>query len=181
MIVVGEDVSLARTETGRRGLAGTVMVHKICGAMAERGDSLEEIVRIGQACADAMGTVGASLTTCNIPGQPPDDRIAPGELELGLGIHGEPGRERRPAGTSREIAALLCDEVARPGRNESFEASADEDVVLMVNNLGRDSIELGAPHEALLTTASPTSASGSEGSSWDPSRPRWTWWESPCP
>ena len=145
MIVVGEDVSLARKKTGRRGLAGTVMVHKICGAMAERGDSLEEIVRIGQACADAMGTVGASLTTCNIPGQPPDDRIAPGELELGLGIHGEPGRERRPAGTSREIAALLCDEVARPGRNEYFEASADEDVVLMVNNLGATTpIELGA-------------------------------------
>ena len=145
MIVVGEDVSLARKKTGRRGLAGTVMVHKICGAMAERGDSLEEIVRIGQACADAMGTVGASLTTCNIPGQPPDDRIAPGELELGLGIHGEPGRERTPAGTSREIAALLCDEVARPGRNEYFEASADEDVVLMANNLGATTpIELGA-------------------------------------
>ncbi|QDZ21175.1 dihydroxyacetone kinase [Chloropicon primus] len=136
MVVVGEDVALPRKKTGRRGLAGTVAVHKACGALAERGASLEEVKAAGEAVAASMGTMGVSLTTCTIPGQPASGRLGPTEMEVGLGIHGEPGREKRPVASGRDVARAMCDAVAKPGSNEYFEAPVGEEVVLLVNNLG---------------------------------------------
>lgn len=141
---VGEDVALSELKTGRRGLAGTVLVHKICGAAARAGRSLPELKALADRVASRMGTIGVSLTACNIPGQPPSSRIGPGEMEVGLGIHGEPGREKiavpdRPA---ERVAALMCDAVARG--NEYVSCAPGDRVVLLVNNLGAATpIEMG--------------------------------------
>jgi dihydroxyacetone kinase len=95
MVIVGEDVALCdKGIAGRRGLAGTVLVHKVAGAAAESGASLEEVRAEAQATADAMGTMGVALSVCTLPGAELNTRLAGADaMELGLGIHGEPGAE----------------------------------------------------------------------------------------
>ena len=92
MVIVGEDVAVcAAGLTGRRGLAGTVLVHKLAGAAARSGKSLSEVVAVAQQTADSIGTMGVALSPCALPGQTRPDRIQNGMMEYGLGIHGEPG------------------------------------------------------------------------------------------
>lgn len=93
MVVVDDDVALPELAQAR-GVAGTLFVHKIAGAMAEAGEALEDIAKTAQEIVDGVISLGMSLDTCTVPGAPPEDRIPAGKAELGLGIHGEAGVEQ---------------------------------------------------------------------------------------
>eukprot|EP00250_Pteridium_aquilinum_P006017 c16012_g1_i1 orf=556-2322(-) len=93
MVIVGDDCALPppRGIAGRRGLAGTLFVHKVAGSAADAGLSLAEVTAEAEKVADLVGTMGVALSVCTIPGQVTSDRLDSGKMELGLGIHGEPG------------------------------------------------------------------------------------------
>src|SRR4051812_22168870 len=99
VVVVADDVALIdTTETaGRRGLAGTVLVHKVAGAAAEAGADLAEVAAEARAAAEAVATMGVALAPCTLPASGlPGFHLGENEVELGLGIHGEPGVRRAP-------------------------------------------------------------------------------------
>jgi dihydroxyacetone kinase len=147
MVVVADDVSLAATadNAGRRGLAGTILVHKVAGAAAEAGASLAEVAAEAKAAAEAVGTMGVALTPCTVPAAGhPSFTLGDDEIELGLGIHGEPGVRRgalEPADALVDhlLGAILAD--APPPAHHG------ERVALLVNNLG------GTPTMELLVVA----------------------------
>ncbi|KAG2535674.1 hypothetical protein PVAP13_9NG128600 [Panicum virgatum] len=93
MVIVGDDCALPppRGIAGRRGLAGTVLVHKIAGAAADAGLSLADVAAEAKHASEVVGTMGVALSVCTLPGQVTSDRLGPKQMELGLGIHGEPG------------------------------------------------------------------------------------------
>ncbi|MEM6759077.1 MAG: dihydroxyacetone kinase subunit DhaK [Pseudomonadota bacterium] len=93
MVVVDDDIALPDLPQPR-GVAGTLFVHKVAGARAENGASLQEVAAAARQVISTVTTIGTSLDTCTVPGSPKEDRIPPGKAELGLGIHGEPGVEQ---------------------------------------------------------------------------------------
>ena len=117
---------------GRRGVAGTVVVEKIAGAAAERMAGLAECADLARSVAEATRTMGVALGGCRVPtADRPNLELAPGEMEIGIGIHGEPGRRRAPVAPADDIAeelvyALLSDLAPPPG----------EPLLLFVNGLG---------------------------------------------
>ncbi|KAK7250727.1 hypothetical protein RIF29_33349 [Crotalaria pallida] len=136
-VIVGDDCALPppRGFAGRRGLAGTVLVHKVAGAAAAAGLSLADVAAEAKSASEKVGTMGVALTVCTLPGQATSDRLGPGKMELGLGIHGEPGAavaDLQPVDVvvSHVLKEILSTEtnyvpITRGGR-----------VVLMVNGLG---------------------------------------------
>jgi dihydroxyacetone kinase len=131
MVVVADDVALTGEggHAGRRGLAGTILVHKVAGALAEAGASLVEVAAAARDAADAVKTMGVALSPCTVPAAGrPGFSLGEAEVELGLGIHGEPGVRRVPI----EPADALVDRLMGP---ILAEISGDQ-VVLLVNNLG---------------------------------------------
>lgn len=153
MLVVGDDVSVPRTQAGkvgRRGIAGTVLVHKITGAMAASGISLDEIVRVGRLVVDNLVSIGASLDRVHVPGRTvtEDTGLQSDELELGMGIHNETGTEKR-RGASKELPNLVRDMLKQlldpKDEGRAFLTSTSANMVLLLNNLGGLSVlELGA-------------------------------------
>ena len=142
MIVVADDAALAAdgNNAGRRGLAGTVLVHKIAGAAAEAGLPLAAVKQEAMKAAESIATMGVALSACTVPAAgKPGIELGADEIEWGLGIHGEPGVERgeiRPA--DEVIDTLLARLVADRGIN------AGDRVALLVNNLGgTPTMELG--------------------------------------
>jgi dihydroxyacetone kinase len=134
LVVVADDVALSAggPHAGRRGLAGTVLVHKVAGAAAAAGRPLGEVAAAARATAAALGTMGVALGACTVPaaGQP-GFTLADDEVEWGLGIHGEPGVRRtsmRPADAIAEqlLEPIIADLALTPGSR----------VALLVNNLG---------------------------------------------
>jgi dihydroxyacetone kinase len=133
-VLVADDVALAASagHAGRRGLAGTILVHKIAGAAAEAGATLAEVAGEARAAAAAVRTMGVALSPCTVPAAgKPGFTLAETEIELGLGIHGEPGVRRGPlepvdALVDRLLGAILADLALAPGGR----------VALLVNNLG---------------------------------------------
>lgn len=133
-VIVADDAALsARGEhAGRRGLAGTIWVHKVAGAAAAAGKTLAEVQAAALHAAQTVSTMGVALSPCTTPAAgKPSFTLGDNEIELGLGIHGEPGVERRqlaPARTLVEkmLTVLLQDQAIEPG----------ERVALLVNNLG---------------------------------------------
>ena len=93
MVVVDDDVALPDLPQAR-GVAGTLFVHKIAGALAEEGAPLDEVAEAARGVIRRIASIGKSLSTCTVPGSPREDRIPEGKAELGLGIHGEPGVEQ---------------------------------------------------------------------------------------
>ncbi|CAL4944060.1 unnamed protein product [Urochloa decumbens] len=93
MVIVGDDCALPPTQgiAGRRGLAGTILVNKVAGAAADACLPLEEVAEQARHAAKLVGTVGVALSVCTLPGQEISERLGPEQIELGLGIHGEPG------------------------------------------------------------------------------------------
>lgn len=93
LLIVGDDVAVTRSQgaiTGRRGLAGTVLVHKIAGAAAARGDDLEKVHHIASYVAGRIGTIGSGLGHCSLPGvhaQSSDSSLGHDEIEIGMGEH----------------------------------------------------------------------------------------------
>jgi triose/dihydroxyacetone kinase / FAD-AMP lyase (cyclizing) len=131
MVVVADDVALAGGggHAGRRGLAGTILVHKVAGAVAEAGASLAEVAAEARDAASAVRTMGVALTPCTVPAAGrPGFSLGEAEVELGLGIHGEPGVRRVPV----EPADALVDRLMGP---ILAEITGDQ-VALLVNNLG---------------------------------------------
>lgn len=127
MVIVDDDVALPDLPQPR-GVAGTLFVHKICGAMAEAGEDLETIAAAAQGVIKGAISIGMSLDTCTVPGSPKEDRIAPGHAELGLGIHGEAGVEQVAFGGARAAMAMVVDRLsAHLGKG---------DHVALLNNLG---------------------------------------------
>lgn len=131
IVIVADDVALAGQggHVGRRGLAGTILVHKIAGAVAESGTSLTEVAAVARAVASAVRTMGVALTPCTVPAAgKPSFTLADTEVELGLGIHGEPGVKRIPI----EPADALVDRLMAPILSEL----TSNRVALLINNLG---------------------------------------------
>ena len=134
MIIVDDDVALDGTPsvTGARGLAGTVFIHKLVGAAAAEGKTLAEVAAIGRAAVKSLATMGVSFSAGTSPtvGKP-SFQLAEDEMELGLGIHGEPGVTRTRLQPADELTETLLTAILGHG---SF--SQVDRVALMINNLG---------------------------------------------
>jgi phosphoenolpyruvate---glycerone phosphotransferase subunit DhaK len=117
---------------GCRGVAGSIVVMKVTGAAAERGDDLDAVAAVAKKANDAMGTMGLALTPCTVPtvGKPSFD-LGPDEIELGIGVHGEPGVRRVPMMPADEITDVLLDAVVK-----DLDLSSGENVLLFINGLG---------------------------------------------
>ena len=133
-VLVNDDVAVENSTytTGRRGVAGTLIVERIAGAAAERGDSLAALKALGDAVNKATASMGVALSSCTVPAAgTPTFQIGDDEMEVGVGIHGEPGRKRVTLATADEIAAellgaILKDLALKPGQQ----------VILLVNGFG---------------------------------------------
>ncbi|RYO82650.1 hypothetical protein DL766_001086 [Monosporascus sp. MC13-8B] len=152
MVVVGDDVGVGRArggKVGRRGIAGTVLVHKIAGALAAQGASLEETHKVARLTAENLVSVGASLEHVHVPGRaPPDPRsaesLAPGEVEIGMGIHNEAGSGRARVELPELVRTMLAQLLDQNDKDRAFLRVNSNEVVLLVNNLGGVSVlELG--------------------------------------
>jgi dihydroxyacetone kinase len=134
IVVVADDVALHDTvpEDRRRGIAGTVLVHKVAGAAAAQGLALSKVALIAREAATDVASMGVSLGACTLPsvGQP-NFELADDEIEIGLGIHGEPGVQRTMIASADDLVAMMVD---------TFIADAKikygEEVALLVNGLG---------------------------------------------
>ncbi|MFB9123201.1 dihydroxyacetone kinase subunit DhaK [Paraburkholderia dipogonis] len=134
MAIVADDVALTASgdHAGRRGLAGTILVHKIAGAAAAAGRPLTEVAQIARDVAASLGTMGVALTACTVPAAgKPGFELADGEIEWGLGIHGEPGVERGALEPANAIVEKLLAKIVG-----DLPLQTGERVALLVNNLG---------------------------------------------
>jgi dihydroxyacetone kinase-like protein len=133
-VLVNDDVAVENSTytTGRRGVAGTLIVERIVGAAAEQGADLAACKALGDAVNQATASMGVALTSCTVPAAGrPTFQIGDDEMEMGVGIHGEPGRRRVKLGTADAIAAemtgaILKDLSLKPG----------QPVILLVNGFG---------------------------------------------
>ena len=137
-VVTNDDVAVEDSlyTAGRRGVGVTVMVEKIAGAAAEEGRPLEEVEAIAARVNAAGRSMGMALTSCTVPanGKPSFD-LPEGEMEIGIGIHGEPGRHREKIAPAAEIAERLVTPILAE-LTELDSAGADEGVIAMVNGMG---------------------------------------------
>ena len=132
-VVVNDDVAVKDSlyTVGRRGVAGTVFVHKIAGAKAEAGGSLEEVQAVAQKVIDNVRTMGVAIAPCTVPAAgTPGFELSENEMEVGIGIHGEPGTDKEPLKTADEIADTLLDQILN-----DMDYSGQE-VAVMVNGMG---------------------------------------------
>jgi dihydroxyacetone kinase-like protein len=133
-VVTNDDVAVEKSthSTGRRGVAGTLVVEKIVGAAAEKGMALKACVELGVEVNARTRSMGVALTSCTVPAAgTPTFTLGPGEMEMGVGIHGEPGRKRvnlasADAIADEMVAAILSD----------FDRPVSGDVLLLVNGFG---------------------------------------------
>ena len=133
-VLVNDDVAVENSTytTGRRGVAGTLIVERIVGAAAERGDKLSQLKALGDAVNKATASMGVALTSCTVPAAgKPTFQLGDDEMEVGVGIHGEPGRRRVKLSDADGIAtelvgAILKDLALKPG----------QPVILLVNGFG---------------------------------------------
>ncbi|MFD3549788.1 dihydroxyacetone kinase subunit DhaK [Streptomyces sp. NPDC058655] len=135
-VLVDDDVAVTDSlyTAGRRGTGATLFVEKIAGAAAEEGADLEQVAAVARRVNEASRSFGVALSACTTPakGSPTFD-LPDGELELGVGIHGEPGRERRAMMSSREIAEFAVGAVLE---DLAAVAPADGPVLALVNGMG---------------------------------------------
>ena len=132
-VIVRDDVAVADStySTGRRGIAGTVFVHKIAGAAAEAGKSLEEVAAVAQKTADNVRSMGMAMTPCILPAVgTPGFELAESEVEIGMGIHGEPGINRENIMPAKDLAEKMLGLILA-----DYDYSGSE-VAVMVNGLG---------------------------------------------
>ncbi len=113
-VVTDDDVAVQDSlyTAGRRGVGVTVLLEKIAGAAAEEGRPLSEVADIARRVDEQGRSMGMALTSCTVPSAGrPTFELDENEIEVGIGIHGEPGRERRPLAPAREVAAMLVEPV----------------------------------------------------------------------
>jgi dihydroxyacetone kinase-like protein len=133
-VVVNDDVAVENSTytTGRRGIAGTVFVHKIAGALAEQGAPLDEVQQVAQKVIDNVRSMGMALTPCIVPAAgKPGFSLDDDEMEIGMGIHGEPGIHRAKITTADEIAETLTGKIL-----DDLRLQAGDRVAVMINGLG---------------------------------------------
>jgi dihydroxyacetone kinase-like protein len=133
-VVINDDVAVENSTwtTGRRGVAGTVIVEKMVGAAAEAGADLEALQALGRRVNDRTRSMGVALTSCTVPaaGKPTFD-LPEDEMEMGVGIHGEPGRRRVKLQPADAIAAEMLTAITA-----DLAAPAGAELLLLVNGFG---------------------------------------------
>lgn len=136
-VIVGDDCALPppRGIAGRRGLAGTVLVHKVAGAAAAVGLSLAEVAAEAKHASERVGTMGVALSVCTLPGEVPSDRLGPQQMELGLGIHGEPGAAIAEVQPIDVVVAHVLRQILS-AETQYVPITRGSRVVLMINGLG---------------------------------------------
>jgi len=133
-VIVNDDVAVENSTytTGRRGVAGTLIVEKIVGAAAERGDSLVALKALGDSVNKATASMGVALTSCTVPAAgKPTFQISNDEMEMGVGIHGEPGRRRVKLGSADAIAGELVGSILK-----DLSLARGQETILLVNGFG---------------------------------------------
>ncbi len=133
-IIVNDDVAVEDSTytTGRRGVAGTVFVHKIAGAKAEERASLDEVKAVAEKVILNTRTMGMALTSCTVPAAgKPTFTLGENEMEIGIGIHGEPGTHREELKTADEITEHLVDRILA-----DLPLTTTDEVAVMINGLG---------------------------------------------
>lgn len=143
MVVVGDDVGVGREKAGkvgRRGIAGTVLVVKIAGAAAEAGHSLEEVKEVAVRASENLVSVAASLHRVHVPGRGPkeeeDQPLGDEEVELGMGIHNEPGFARLSVALPELVEKMLKQMLDQNDKDRAYLKVDSKEVVLLINNLG---------------------------------------------
>ncbi|KAL0853766.1 hypothetical protein Bca101_058918 [Brassica carinata] len=136
-VIVGDDCALPppRGIAGRRGLAGTILVHKVAGAAAAAGLSLAEVAAEAKHASEMVGTMGVALTVCSLPGQATSDRLGPEKMEIGLGVDGEPGAAVVDIQPVDVVVSHVLQQILIPETNY-VPITRGNSVVLMVNGLG---------------------------------------------
>jgi phosphoenolpyruvate---glycerone phosphotransferase subunit DhaK len=133
-VVIDDDVAVKDSlyTAGRRGVGGTVLLEKIVGAAAERGDDLGACEALAGRVISSVRSMGLALTSCTVPhvGEP-SFALADDEMEIGIGIHGEPGRRRVPVGSASEMVSMLLEPVL-----EDLPFAAGDRVLLFTNSMG---------------------------------------------
>jgi phosphoenolpyruvate---glycerone phosphotransferase subunit DhaK len=149
-VLVDDDVATDTSDggPGRRGTAAVIAVEKVCGAAAERGASLDEIAALGARVAGSARTLADALHACTHPGADrPSFDLGDGEIELGVGIHGERGVARQAVAPARELALLLARPVA-----ETLGLERGDRVLAIVNGLGSTTpLELNVVFREVVT------------------------------
>ncbi len=133
-VLLTDDVASAPKDQAakRRGVAGMVYAYKIAGAAAEEGKNLDDVTRVAQKAADACRTIGVALSPCTVPqAGKPTFSVGENEMEMGMGIHGEPGVQRGPLQPADKIADEMFDRIAA-----DVTLAAKDRVSLLVNSLG---------------------------------------------
>jgi dihydroxyacetone kinase-like protein len=134
IVIVNDDVAVEDSTftTGRRGVAGTMIVEKTVGSLAETGASLEECKKFGDHVNTMTGSMGVAFTSCTVPaaGKPTFD-LSNDEMEFGVGIHGEPGRKREKIRSADEIASELISVIL-----EDLKPENKQEVLLHINGFG---------------------------------------------
>ena len=183
-LIVNDDVAVKDSTytVGRRGVAGNFFVIKAVGAASERGADLDELLRIGNKVNDVTRTMGMALTSCTPPAKgSPLFELGADEMEMGVGIHGEPGRRREKLANANAIVDELLEAVA-----SDLPFNSGDDVALMINGLGGTPIsELYLLYGRAHTRARPsggsmsgatTSGSTARRSTWPAPRSRCAGW-----
>jgi dihydroxyacetone kinase-like protein len=133
-VIVNDDVAVLNSTytVGRRGIAGTVLVHKITGAAAETGLPLEEVQKIGERVVANLRSMGIALSPCIVPeAGKPGFTLAEDEMEIGLGIHGEPGITKGKIKPADELTEEILNRILTDNP-----VKAGEEIILLVNGLG---------------------------------------------
>ena len=133
-VVTNDDVAVQDSlyTAGRRGVGGTVLVEKIAGAAADEGRDLAGVAAVARRVNDGARSMGMALTSCTVPaaGRPTFD-LGEDEIEIGIGIHGEPGRRRVPAAPASEVAEMLMEPILA-----DLDFTGDDGVIAFVNGMG---------------------------------------------
>lgn len=139
IVKASDDIASAGREDfkNRRGVGGIFFPYKLAGAKAERGAGLEEVRALAEEVCANVSTLGFSMSSCQLPGAPkPIFELPATEMELGMGIHGEPGVERTGMKTSAELAEILCEKLSA-----DLDLQSGDETALLVNSLGATSKE----------------------------------------
>ncbi|MCJ1248958.1 hypothetical protein MMC30_006179 [Trapelia coarctata] len=155
IVVVADDVGVGRErggKVGRRGISGATLVVKMCGALAEMGASLEETARIGRLAADNVVSVAVSLSRTHVPGRPEQDaveeaeRLPYGTMEIGMGIHNEPGCEKLQTDLPKVVKKMLAQLLDQADQDRAYvHVQSSDSTVMLINNFGGlSNLELGA-------------------------------------
>jgi len=135
-VKVDDDIAVEDSlyTVGRRGVAGTVLVHKVAGAAAEAGLSLQEVKAAAQHAIDNVRSIGFAYTSCTVPAKgTPTFQLEEGEMEFGVGIHGEPGIRRECIISADELAHRMVNALVE---NLQINEAADEEVAVLINGFG---------------------------------------------